>query len=44
MEYTLEAAFGSFFAVQDDVDSPLTVGDEVTVGFAEKGPVLLPEG
>jgi iron(III) transport system ATP-binding protein len=44
MEYTLEATFGSFFAVQDDVDSPLTVGDEVTVGFAEKGPVLLPEG
>ncbi|SHF59448.1 iron(III) transport system ATP-binding protein [Litoreibacter ascidiaceicola] len=44
MEYTLEAAFGSMFAVQDDVDTPLEVGTEVTVGFAEKGPVLLPEG
>ena len=44
MEYTLEAAFGSMFAVQDDVESPLDVGTEITVGFAEKGPVLLPEG
>ena len=43
MEYTLEAKFGSMFAVHDDVDSPLKVGTEVTVGFAEKGPVLLPE-
>ncbi|EPX77777.1 ABC transporter ATP-binding protein [Litoreibacter arenae] len=44
MEYTLEASFGSMFAVQDDVDQPLAVGTDVTVGFAEKGPVLLPEG
>jgi iron(III) transport system ATP-binding protein len=44
MEYTLEAAFGTMFAVQDDVDVPLEVGTEVTVGFAAKGPVLLPEG
>lgn len=44
MEYTLEASFGSMFGVQDDVDAPLEVGTEVTVGFAEKGPVLLPEG
>ena len=43
MEYTLEAGFGSMFAVQDDVDAPLEVGSDVTVGFAEKGPVLLPE-
>jgi iron(III) transport system ATP-binding protein len=43
MEYTLEASFGSMFAVQDDVDAPLDVGNEVTVGFAKKGPVLLPE-
>ena len=43
MEYTLDAAFGSMFAVQDDVDNPLAVGTDVTVGFAEKGPVLLPE-
>ncbi len=44
MEYTLEASFGSMFGVQDDVDAPMDVGTEVTVGFAEKGPVLLPEG
>lgn len=43
MEYTLEAGFGSMFAVQDEVDTPLDVGSDVTVGFAEKGPVLLPE-
>ncbi len=43
MEYTLEASFGAMFAVQDDVDTPLEVGAEVTAGFAEKGPVLLPE-
>lgn len=44
MEYTLEAGFGSMFAVQDNVDAPLRVGSDVTVGFADKGPVLLPEG
>ena len=42
MEYTLEAEFGSMFAVQDEVETPLEVGREVTVGFARKGPVLLP--
>jgi len=29
--------------VQDDVDNPLEVGSDVSVGFTEKGPVLLPE-
>jgi iron(III) transport system ATP-binding protein len=43
MEYTLEASFGTMFAVQDDVDNPLEVGSDVSVGFTEKGPVLLPE-
>lgn len=43
MEYTLEAEFGTMFAVQDDVDAPLDVGSDVTVGFTAKGPVLLPE-
>ncbi|MEQ3711146.1 MAG: ABC transporter ATP-binding protein [Tateyamaria sp.] len=43
MEYTLEASFGSMFAVHEDVDTPLEVGTDVTVGFSEKGPVLLPE-
>ncbi len=44
MEYTLEAAFGSMFAVQDDVDHPLDVGQEVKVGFSASGPVLIPGG
>ena len=43
MEYTLEASFGSMFAVHEDVDSPFEVGLDVTVGFSDKGPVLLPE-
>ncbi|MEP4339803.1 MAG: TOBE domain-containing protein, partial [Roseobacter sp.] len=43
MEYTLEASFGSMFAVHEDVDTPLEVGTDVTVGFSQKGPVLLPE-
>jgi len=43
MEYTLEASFGAMFAVHEDVDSPLEVGLDVTVGFSGKGPVLLPE-
>ena len=42
MEYTLEAAFGSMFAVHDDVNNPLEIGSDVAVGFAESGPVLLP--
>ena len=43
MEYTLEASFGSMFAVHEDVDTPLEIGSNVTVGFSQKGPVLLPE-
>lgn len=43
MEYTLEAGFGTMFAVQEEVDTPLEVGADITVGFAAKGPVLLPE-
>ncbi|SDW22172.1 iron(III) transport system ATP-binding protein [Ruegeria halocynthiae] len=43
MEYTLTGAFGQVFAVHDDVDAPLEPGTEVQMGFAEKGPVLLPE-
>lgn len=41
MEYTLEGDFGQVFAVQDDVDTPLNVGAELKMSFAEKGPVLL---
>ena len=42
MEYSLESSFAKMFAVQDDVDNPLTIGQEVTVGFGISGPVLLP--
>ncbi|WP_170415632.1 ABC transporter ATP-binding protein [Ruegeria atlantica] len=44
MEYTLTGPFGQVFAVQDDVDEPLETGTEVKMSFAERGPVLLPEG
>ena len=42
MEYTLDSGFATMFAVQDDVDNPLSIGQEITVGFSETGPVLLP--
>lgn len=44
MEYSLESSFAKMFAVQDDVDNPLTLGQEVTVGLAKTGPILLPVG
>ena len=44
MEYTLTGAFGQVFAVQDDVGDPLEPGANVKMSFAERGPVLLPEG
>lgn len=43
MEYTLTGNFGQVFAVHEDVDAPLAPGTEVRMGFAEKGPVLLPK-
>ncbi|MEM6656760.1 MAG: ABC transporter ATP-binding protein [Pseudomonadota bacterium] len=43
MEYTLSGAFGQVFAVHEDVDAPLEPGAEVRMGFADKGPVLLPD-
>lgn len=43
MEYTLTGKFGQVFAVHDDVDNPLEPGTKVVMGFAERGPVLLPE-
>lgn len=42
MEYTITAAFGTIFAVIDDVADPLRPGDAVTLSFAASGPVLLP--
>ncbi len=42
MEYTVTAAFGTVFAVLDDVVTPFRVGDAVTISFAASGPVLIP--
>ena len=42
MEYTVTAAFGTVFAVADDVATPFAVGDDVTISFAASGPVLIP--
>ena len=44
MEYTVEAAFGLMFVVDEDVDHPLAIDTDVTIGFAATGPVLIPEG
>lgn len=41
MEYTLDAEFGSVFAVDDDVDETLQVGQKIRVAFAPRGPVLV---
>lgn len=41
MEYTLNAGFGSIFAVHEDVDAPFVVGQDIRVGFAARGPVLV---
>jgi iron(III) transport system ATP-binding protein len=43
MEYTLTGEFGQVFAVHENVDTPLEPGTNVRMGFAAKGPVLLPE-
>ena len=42
MEYTLVVQSGEIFAVHEDVDNTLAIGQEITLGFFEKGPVLLP--
>ena len=42
MEYTLAVQSGEIFAVHEDVDNTLAIGQEITLGFFEKGPVLLP--
>ncbi|MFK7878076.1 MAG: ABC transporter ATP-binding protein [Paracoccaceae bacterium] len=42
MEYTLEAAFGTLFAISENVDTPFAAGEDITVGLDQTGPVLLP--
>ncbi len=44
MEYTLDASFGSIFAVHEAVDDPLEIGRKINVGFAAQGPVLVKQG
>jgi len=35
------ASFGPIFAVSTDVDSPYAPGQDVGIGFPERGPVLI---
>ncbi|MDJ0628343.1 MAG: ABC transporter ATP-binding protein [Rhodobacter sp.] len=42
MEYSIKASFGSLFAVQEDVQTPLEEGHPVKVSFKDIGPVLIP--
>ena len=42
MEYSIKAAFGSMFAVHEDVQNPLREGSTVKVSFKDIGPVLIP--
>ena len=42
MEYSLDTAFGSMFAVQDDVVHPLELNSSVKVSFRQSGTVLIP--
>ena len=42
MEYTVAAAFGQVFATVEDVDTAFAAGEDVTLGFEDRGPVLLP--
>jgi iron(III) transport system ATP-binding protein len=44
MEYSVKAAFGELFVVQDDVQNPLEPGQDIRLGFAASGPVLIPGG
>lgn len=41
MEYTLDIGNIDIFAVHDDVDSPLSIGEEIHLGLFQTGPVLL---
>ncbi len=43
MEYTLNAEFGPVFAVAESTGDPFRVGQELVVGLAPTGPVLLPD-
>jgi len=42
LEYRVETDVGEIFAITEDDGNPFAQGDDVSVTFAEKGPVLLP--
>lgn len=41
LEFTVETEFGNLFSTSTEVDTELTIGDNVSITLAEKGPVLL---
>lgn len=43
MEYTLSTPVGQLFATLDDVYDAIEVGQQITMQFADIGPVLLPD-
>lgn len=42
-EYLAETSSGDIFVIAEDIAKPFAAGEDVSVGFAAKGPVLLPE-
>jgi iron(III) transport system ATP-binding protein len=42
IEYRVETDVGEIFAIAEDDGNPFAQGDDVSVTFAEKGPVLIP--
>ena len=43
MEYTLRSDFGALFAVDEQVEAALLVGEEIAVDLARSKPVLVPD-
>ena len=41
LEFMVGTEFGEVFAVSPDVDAPFHAGQEVGIGFAARGPVLI---
>ena len=44
MEYTVDTAVGSLFAIDNHVERPLAAGSSVTVAFAPHGVIAIPAG
>jgi len=43
IEYLAQSEAGDIFVIAEDIDKPFKVGDNVSIGFAAKGPVLVPK-